>query len=509
MSAPIFVQLGRIGDILNVLPLAERHFRLTGERPYFMTAREFLPVLEGVSYVEPVAHDTKNWMEFIPAMFQARKISPDVRMSQICGVGLHNPRLCSSFLRESWAAVGADVPWGSLPLTIDRRDPAREEAIAGAAGIKTGRKLVLVALGGISSPFPRAGYVMRVLEERLGPEFKVVRIDAIKAPRIFDLLGIFERAHCLVTTDTATLHLAHAVPGLPVVALVNDMPDPWHGSCYRANHVGRFCYDELPAREDDFLERIRAGFNRRRRIVHVWSDFRSDDDRDSENARRMGVARASWNQEAETFPGIWLRTEFPIERARTSREVGDPRPVPFIIDMIEHAAKFCQGPDDIIGWTNSDVSFAPGLTGRVLDKVERYGACHTHRWDLHGANLERPYLHDGSVRRLQWYPGGDAFFFTLDWWRRNGADYPDMLMGREHNDEVFRQLVKLRAGIKAEVEASIYHEKHASFWESPENFKTNPGNIHNRKLAAAFFARHETKPNDHVWWTGNVDRRTQ
>jgi hypothetical protein len=243
--------------------------------------------------------------------------------------------------------------------------------------------------------------------------------------------------------------------------------------------------------------------------VHVWADFRADETPlTADDARRMAVARNSWAQEYR-FGGCWLPTQFPVNRARTSREVGDPRPVPYIADFIAHAAKFCRSPDDIIAWTNSDVSFAPGLTGHILEKCDRYGAAFTHRWDLMSGTLAAPFTHDANIRRLQWYPGSDAFFFTLRWWRQNGADYPDMVMGREHNDEVFRQLIKLRGGVDTEIEHAIYHEKHKSFWESPEAFETNPGNNYNRRLAKEFFTRFNLKPGDYEWWTRDVDRKTR
>jgi hypothetical protein len=473
-----------------------------------MVAKAFAPILDGFSFLEPVVFNG-DWMDAIMATFQARKMTPDVRIAQICGKGLVNPRNSSSFARESWAAAGAKVPWGTLPLVVDQRSPEREALVLEQAA-PDGRPLVLLSLGGVSSPFHRGQSTEFAIRQRLGTDFQILNLEDIRVPRLFDLLGLYEMAHCIVTTDTATLHLAHAVPGLPVVSLITRAPNRWHGSPWRPAHVGRIFYDELPERTDHLIERIR---NARRadltpRIVHCWADFRTDEGPTPDDARRMGVARNSWAQEA-AFGGCWLQTRFPVDRSRTSREFGDQRPVPFIHDMIAHAAKFCRSADDVIGWTNSDVSFSPGLTGHVLEKCSRYGAAFTHRWDLHAADLPAPFIHDGQVRRLRWYPGSDAFFFTLRWWRQNGADFPDMVMGREHNDEVFRQLIKLRSGVETEIEHAIYHEKHASFWESPEAFATNPGNNHNRRLAKEFFKRFDLKPGDYEWWTRDADRVTR
>lgn len=509
MSRPIFVQTGRLGDILNAVPLAWQHHQRTGERPLFLSAKAFAPILDGFSFLEPVSYDGP-WMEVIPAIFQARKLSADVRISQICGTGLVNARVCSSFARESWAAVGADVPWGTLPLVVDRRSSEREALVMEQAA-PDGRPLVLLSLGGVSSPFHRTQETEHLIRSRLGEEFQVLDLEDIRVPRLYDLLGLYEAAHCLVTTDTATLHLAHATPDLPVVSLVTRAPNGWHGSPWRPAHVGRIFYDELPDRGEHLIERIR---NARRadllpRIAHVWADFRTDEGPSADDARRMGVARASWAQEQSFAAGRWLTTRFPVNRARTSREFGDARPVPFIQDMVAHAAQFCRSQDDVVAWTNSDVSLAPGITGHVLDRCARHGAAFTHRWDLHDAQIAAPFVHEGQVRRLRWYPGSDAFFFTLRWWRQNGADFPDMVMGREHNDEIFRMLVKLRGGVETEIEAAVYHEKHASFWESPEAFATNEGNNYNRRLARAFYDRFALKPGDYEWWTRDADRRTR
>lgn len=504
---PLFVQLGRAGDIFNTLPLAERIAKETGEKCLYMTAKEFAGILEGASYVEPVIFNGP-FEDFVPAMFQARKLTTNIIVGQIYGRGLANAQTCTSFARESWASANAPVPWGSLPLNLDQRDADREDLAVQLCGIDPARKLVVLSLGGISSPFPHARFVRESLALALGPEYQVVDLAPIKVLRLYDFLAVFERAHCLVTVDTGTLHLAHACD-VPVVSLINPYPTDWHASPWRPNHVARIFYHEIPAAFDKLVERVRNArvVETLPRIVHVWADFRDDDKPDHENNRRVRNAQASWDQEYANAGGRWFRTEFPIGRNRTSKEVGDPKPVPFIADMVNHAVPYCRKDDDIIGWTNSDVSFAPGLTGHVLEKCERYGCAFTHRWDFPA--LSRPFLSEAMVRRGKWYPGSDAFFFTLRWWRQNAADYPDLLMGREHNDEIFRTLMKKTAGVECEIEAAIYHEKHASYWEVPENFKTNPGNNHNRALAHAWFKKHDLKPNDFQFWTKRVDRETR
>jgi len=221
-------------------------------------------------------------------------------------------------------------------------------------------------------------------------------------------------------------------------------------------------------------------------IWHVWSEFTGD----AETERRKALARDTWMEEYrhgwETLPLL-----VPL---RDSRSIGDDRAMPFVRDLADRVVG--EKPTDIIALSNADVCFAPGLTGWILDTVPRHGAAHTHRWDF--KRLNRPLVNEAEVQRGEWYPGSDAFFFTVAWWRQHRAEYPDMILGREQCDEVLRQLVKRHGGI--EIKAAIYHEAHESFWKQPENHGPNEGNRHNRRLARKWFLRTGYRPNDPQWW---------
>lgn len=505
---PLFLQLGRAGDIFNTLPLAEQTFRETGVKPFYMVAQAFAGLLDGVSYVLPVVYPGP-FDEFIPAMFQARKLTNNIRVGQIYGKGIVNRESCTSFTRESWRSANADVPWGTLPLHFNNRDADREEDLLRRCNIDPTKKLVLLSLDGFSSPFPHGRWLRETLARELPAEFQVFDMTPVKVARLYDLLALYDRAHCLVTIDTGTLHLAHACPDLPVVSLINPYPTDWHASAWRPEHVARIFYNEFPGAIERVIERVINARDPRTlpRIVHVWADFRKDEHPDHENLRRMKLARESWEMEYAAAPGRWLNVEFPSGRTRSSREVGDTSPCPFVGDLVNYGVPYCRKDTDIIAWSNSDVSFAPGLTGNVLEKCERYSAAFTHRWDF--PKLAKPFVSESMIRRGKWYPGSDAFFVTLGWWKANGRDYPEMIMGREHNDEVFRSLIKATAGVECEIEAAVYHEKHKSFWDSQENFATNPGNVWNRKLAKEWYFKHELKFEDFKHWTKRVDRETR
>ena len=144
----------------------------------------------------------------------------------------------TSFVKEYWRLAGKMPLWDSvLPLVFDRRDKEREKAlISTVLPRKLGRqpakpdKILLVATGGTSSPFPYVELLWTLLRLNFTKGWRIVDLSGVQAHRFYDLLALYERAHCLVATDSAPLHLARACPTLPVMALTNDRPLLWNGS---------------------------------------------------------------------------------------------------------------------------------------------------------------------------------------------------------------------------------------------------------------------------------------
>lgn len=495
----LYLQLGRAGDILNALPLAWKHHATTGERPFFMVAKEFAGILDGVSYVEPVVWNG-DFDRATGALYQARQLTADIVVPQIYGVGLSTTESCTSFARESWFKAGSVDPWGSLPLVIDRRSVDRERELIKRVIGDDRRPVVLAALEGTSSPFPYARALLDALRRFEPSEFRVIDLSKVRAERFFDLLGLFEMAHCLVAIDTGHQHLA-AASSVPVVSLATRDPSEWHGSPWRPGHVGRLFYDQFPAAIADVVETIRNPKSRERnpRIVHVWTGA-PDRDQTPDTRRRCRIARESWEIEYDTRR--WIPAEFAAERYRRDGQLlGDPTPVPFVRDVIEFGVSRTIADGDIIALTNADVGFAPGLTGRILETVGRYGAAYTHRRDFD--RLAGPLKHDGQLRTGKPYAGTDAFFFNRQWWIEYGEAFGDFLWAREHWDEVLRQLIKLRGG--REIPLAIYHERHESFWEDPDHRETLAGNRHNKTLAAEWFEQTGLKPRDFTYWHVNLE----
>jgi hypothetical protein len=494
----IYVQLGRAGDILNILPLCRRDYLTSGVKPQLMVCREYLSMLEGCSYVEGIGWN--GLFEDVArasmiAGIEAHNSGREMVCTQIYGHNFASAQVCWSFMRESWACVPDAPPWGSLPLVFDQRDLDREESVKTQLLRQCkfpGRPYIVLAIEGTSSPFPHGQELKKELRsnaDAIGTN--IVDVSGFLAPHFFDLLGLLEGAEGLVTIDSGLLHLAHAVPTLPVVALITREPDLWHGSPWRPQQAYRFFYDQFPEILPDVVEAAFKGRHQLPTIYHVWSHW-GQRSLSETTRRRMSLACSTWNNEAQTT-GIWRDCEFKWEDARrNSSNVGDDVPMAYVRDMIEHAVK--RDPLGIVALTNADVCFVPGITGQILDRVEHDGACFTHRFDF--GRLDAPLLTETMCSRGMWVAGSDAFFFSAEWWRHHGWECGDFIIGREQWDEVFRQLIKRHGG--REIPRAIYHEAHASHWL--RDHEKNKGNIHNRRIAHQWFLRTGYATWDCGWW---------
>lgn len=230
MLPSVVVQLGRIGDIINVLPPC----RLLGLR-HMLVHADFRCALGGQSYVEPII-----WPGAIDdvsgAVAYARTLTKDVRVPQLFGSqeGL-SPRSRTSFVMDQWDRLqpGLGDKWGTLPLEFDKRDSDREAALVRRRLGPNGgcAPVVLVNLASSSSPFEHFGpglapRVMEHMQKRCwdGSRF-VVDISGLRENPYCNLVALYERAAGLVTVDTASLHLARAAPTMRVFQFVRPDRD--------------------------------------------------------------------------------------------------------------------------------------------------------------------------------------------------------------------------------------------------------------------------------------------
>lgn len=503
-EAPVFVQLASFGDLMNLLPVI-REKSLGGATPSLLVGKPYATLLDGVSYCQPIVWEGPV-LKPGAALKYAKKVYPGRVIDCVVynGGDYRYQQRSEDFCREAWRKAGAQRAWGSLPLVFDRRDREREARLLESLHL-TGEPLVVLSLLGSAAPFPQAvaEKLKRALFE-VSKGIQFVDISTLRAERIYDLLCIFERASALVCSDSGPLHLARAVPSLPILVFnYHVLPGgydrtAWSSAPWWPQQVFRRGYDKAEESIPELISSLQAvlggkGSSLVPEIRHVYSAWEAPDEA---TRRRLTEAKRTWESEYQLG---WCWKPIPIPESSLSRDgtsVGDPRRVPFIKDLVAQAVKGARD-QDIIFLTNSDVCFVPGLTGRLLEAVRERGSAFTYRWDFR-APLPAVYEESG-VEQGTWYLGCDAFAFSVQWWREHGPKFPDMLLGRPSWDTAMRALMKLTGGVN--IPRSIYHEEHRSFWYSSGGGEGGPlgGNRHNVVLVYKFFEEFHCGGND--WHT--------
>lgn len=260
---PCYVQLGRFGDLMIILPGLLHRYQREGIKPVVMTCLEFAPLLEGCSYVQPFPVWDIPWntgarrgvelartyyREVVtPKWWDAHLDPPPPRD--------HEPRIeldwqgrrlivsqdeWNSYQYSQWKACG----WGrqeilDWPLVFDRRSRERETWLAGVH-LHPRKPNVLYNFTGISNAMPFEPEIMRAVAG-LRQRVNFVDLGRIRASHLQDLLGLYDRAICVISGDTATLHLA-AASQVPLIAL---QADGWAGSLIKGNEILRLRYHQV------------------------------------------------------------------------------------------------------------------------------------------------------------------------------------------------------------------------------------------------------------------------
>lgn len=264
----LYVQLGRAGDIMSILPLLWRDAQ-TGQKSRLMVASEFAGLLDGISYVDPVIYDGPHY-ELDKAVNLARQKSKEVVVTQFNGprevidavTRSQKPGQATSFEKDMWRVTGRLKEWDDcLPLTFDRRDAGREQELVRSVklhlkGKWPSKPLLLLALKSNSSPFPYAELLWNLVTLKFGKTWRILELP--QAERIYDLLALYEKATLLIAVDSAPLHLAWACRKLPVFALTQDRPMLWHGSSWRPNHWWHCRYHDFPERAVEMMTAVES-----------------------------------------------------------------------------------------------------------------------------------------------------------------------------------------------------------------------------------------------------------
>lgn len=452
MAQPIQILLGRTGDVLTLLPLLHDSAQ-SGVRQSLMVAKEYAPLMDGVSYVDCIPFDGQMW-EIERAVLQAKSLSDNVSCVQISGppdqVKKHvfAPRgiegaVMDCWQRELWALAGKRQEWHKhLPLVFDRRDRQREEKLI-TQTLPNKKKVILVAASGHSSPFPYRDLLLEILRLKFSRKYNIVDISAIQAERVYDLLGLFEHPniHCLIATDSAPLHLANACK-VPVVALTNDAPGLWYGSARRANHVFYSRYSDFPKRSVEMLDAIsvirKPGcyfftncVEHSPKFFHVWNHYELS----GQNKAQHEDAKASWREMYKDYPAfISSAIDVGSLGQDSASALKDSVRFPLLKSAIQLAMqRMVDG--DVIVLTRPETKFrSGGLDDWMNAASTRPVFCHRNLITEHGP---------------QYHAAVDLFAFTKQWWNEHSVEMPDMAWGQDlFWQYVLKEIVKRHGGVE-------------------------------------------------------------
>lgn len=262
------VQLGRAGDIVNMLPIAQHIHRRLGRTVCVVVHKQYWNDFQGqIQGVDVVPFDGEI-TDVREAMYFARGFCREVLTTQVYGNNNAERRL-DSFAVDSWRLVGYEHLWDSLPLALEAtKDQAQSVRadFARAMGRSIGSSpIVMFCGGGHSSPTPRwadfASRMASAISNRM-PGAVMIEVGNYRAKRFMDMAYVLGMASLLVCADTSILHLgafAVAPSGesvrVPTLALTTDKPTLWHGTKPKSHWIGRERYSTM----DALIESVRIG----------------------------------------------------------------------------------------------------------------------------------------------------------------------------------------------------------------------------------------------------------
>lgn len=497
-----FVELGRLGDIINLLPIL-KHCAEHYAKPSLVISREFASLLEGVSYVEPFVVDLKH-NQLNEAIAIARREFLHVINCQIWGQNFEMAKVCASYNRESWRMAGFAHKFNNETWrpVFDRRNPGREAALW--SKLSDGRPMLLVNVTkSVSSPFPSGPRILAMIREWFGEQYNVVDFSELFLPQFFDLVGVMERAGALVTIDTSHLHLA-AVTDIPVVALLN--PHPWQGTEPRCHCISRMTYLEAEQQPLAIRAAVVQAMKRERYAISgpdsiaappartIYHVCEQHGEKNPKERQRKAIAQASW-QALYAEKGVVACHLKERDYPRNALSIGDQRPLPYLKDVL-WVGMAKAGPDDIIMFTNDDNFLHPEIADMIRFHCSLWEAVCAQRCEFKDAAIPTlPCAPEKIASTGQMHIGRDLFAFTKRWLVEHWKEIPDAILGASDWDWIMCGIIRKQFGIetsRANIAQNIWpadmergyvaHEYHEPTWNKPSVVSSSPANLHNRRL---------------------------
>lgn len=494
------IVLGRYGDVLNCLPMAYAlHKR--GANVRWLVSKEYASVLSGVSYVE-----VEEWDGTQDTLHKAIQYVRSKGQKPLIAQAWKNPdqrHITDSFAKEQWRLAGMQDHFGKYPLVIDRRFPVREDVLVrhhlngmsnqpavfghGMGMVnESARPIILVSTTSVSTPYKYADKLIATIR---GLDADIIDMDNVRVSNVYDLLGLYERADCLVSVDTMHHHLARA-SYLPVVYLQNDgwkgaSPVPQVRASWRYSDIQDLPkVEETPVTisDDGSVQVVVPTYQAGRTDGHEWEmvthpksslhtvaeAVRKQIERTCESAVVVFPTYLRDGHSSNTERHLKARASHPdcaMYVEMTCR--------PKVRDLIERGLS--EGKDVVI-LTNDDVTFNDQTLPRILE--------HARKWDFGCSRRPEDPIHVGR----------EIFWCRSDWLKAHLGEFPDCYWTLQRVDLILAKWMRSLLGIPTtnenlyfdfpplEIPAGlIYHEKHESHWNAPEIF-TSAESVYNDQV---------------------------
>ena len=276
-----YVQNCKFGDVINCLPILYAKYKETGQKQTLMVSERFASVLSGCSYIQPEIWQGR-WTDLKGALVRAKERFGSFVQLSTFGEGHVIPKKCPSFAIEQYRMGGVESRYGDMPLIFDQRSAEREAALV-QKHVPPGKPFILIADTSESSPFAQADELYKLIVDNFGVTCNLIRLSEVRAEKIYDLLGLYDKAVAVVSVETVHLHLS-AASGVPVIALVTDKPEMWHGTGWRKQFLAHIRYGDFTARQPEIVEAITRALQLRDRPEMVIT-----------GARGYNLSSLEWN----------------------------------------------------------------------------------------------------------------------------------------------------------------------------------------------------------------------
>ena len=495
------VQLGRCGDIVNILPIA-RKLADDGITVRIYAHRKYIGILDAVGYAEARQWDGAQG-DVTGAEAKARADGADVVLATQSAMNPHRPtRDMDNAILQPWERAGMLPLFHELSLVFDRRNTEREREVLGQhwpADLKPGQRVLAFCLRAVTSRLcDTQQAIMRMLLEQIADRgYVLLDLGSLTLDSPILLLPLIERADVLVTVDTLPYHLAYAT-GTPTIQLVPDRP--YAAAPPRWHVIGRWTYEQAMTLDGqmaiaDLLScpermRIHGGFvepvsDRQPPVIrHVYSPWT---DAGAEDAARCDRALQTWLDAMRGCPSPSILLPFTHRQERSAARIGDAD-LPYVRDMIDGQTRhdsdigtpFLMMDRDILLLTNSDLCLAADAHHVIRHALRRRNAVYGHR--VEATNGPETHRSHEELRGRARYRGLDWFAFRAGWWRRHGRELmPDMILGRQAWDWALARIVDATGGECLDDRTIAWHEQHKASWKVDRMGKA--GNLANLRLA--------------------------